>query len=324
MVLESEGGLTGSPNQVLDAIVRALTRATRQTDIKGWYREGCSLGVIFTELGGLSGKSAASVVSSKIKQALYDELGAEGIRALNLSFHEYPEDSNQTGPPVNSILYPDIEKQKDLNKTALRVKRAMDILGSSLGILLCGPVLLLISILIKMTSKGPVLFRQKRLGQYGRPFTFLKFRSMHFNSDHAVHKEYVTQFIAARNGAKGPHQPGVFKLVRDPRVTRIGGFLRKTSLDELPQLLNVLKGEMSLVGPRPPLPYEFEAYQAWHRRRLLTVKPGITGLWQVVGRSKVTFDEMVRLDLQYAETWSIALDLRILMRTPFALVDGAY
>ena len=146
---------------------------------------------------------------------------------------------------------------------------------------------------------------------------------MRVNSDSKIHEEYVTRFIAgqvANNGRKNEKQ--VFKLQRDPRITGIGAILRKTSLDELPQFWNVLSGEMSLVGPRPPLEYEFKAYDVWHRRRVLEIKPGVTGLWQVEGRSRTNFDDMVRLDLKYARKWTIWLDLKILFRTPAAVVSG--
>jgi len=146
-------------------------------------------------------------------------------------------------------------------------------------------------------------------------------------SDAKIHRDYVRQLISAKDDARVQDGPGgVYKIKNDPRVTRIGKFLRKTSLDELPQFLNVLKGEMSLVGPRPPIPYEIESYDIWHRRRFLETKPGITGLWQVEGRSRVNFDEMVRLDLKYARIWSPWLDIKILLRTPKAVLrgDGAY
>ena len=175
-----------------------------------------------------------------------------------------------------------------------------------------------------MTSRGPILFKQQRIGEHGTPFTFLKFRSMYVNNDASKHKEYVRQLIAGqaeKNPANGSKE-GIFKLTNDPRITRVGSFLRRTSLDELPQFLNVLRGEMSLVGPRPPVPYEVEAYATWHRRRLLEAKPGITGLWQVQGRSKVGFDDMVRLDLQYARLSSPWLDVKILLQTPKAVIAG--
>lgn len=180
---------------------------------------------------------------------------------------------------------------------------------------------------IKLTSKGPVLYRQPRLGQHGVTFSFLKFRSMHANCDSALHQQYVADFIAG-NALQQQDSRGVgtYKLTGDPRITALGGLLRKSSLDELPQLINVLKGDMSLVGPRPPLPYEFEHYTLWHRRRVWEAKPGITGLWQIKSRSRAKFDEMVRLDLQYIRKSSLWLDCKILLQTPRAVIagDGAH
>jgi len=148
---------------------------------------------------------------------------------------------------------------------------------------------------------------------------------MHVDCDATVHKEFVTKLISSNNGNQNGTGNGsnVYKLTNDPRITRVGKFIRRTSLDELPQFFNVIKGDMSLVGPRPPIPYELAAYQTWHRRRLLGVKPGITGLWQVMGRSSVEFDDMVRLDLRYASTWTPWLDFKILMRTPLAVIRGS-
>jgi lipopolysaccharide/colanic/teichoic acid biosynthesis glycosyltransferase len=200
----------------------------------------------------------------------------------------------------------------------------MDIVGSASALILLAPVFLILAIIIKRTSKGPVFFRQQRVGRFGAPFMFVKFRSMCVSNDAGIHKEYVRKFIAgkAEPASNGGNQQVVYKITNDPRVTWIGKFMRRTSLDELPQFWNVLKGEMSLVGPRPPIPYEIEAYDIWHRRRLLEAKPGITGLWQVYGRSKTTFDEMVRLDLQYSRTWSFLLDVKILFLTPRAVFSG--
>jgi exopolysaccharide biosynthesis polyprenyl glycosylphosphotransferase len=209
---------------------------------------------------------------------------------------------------------------------ALSVKRAMDLLASSLALLFLSWLLFAIVLLIKATSKGPALFRQTRIGEHGKPFTFLKFRSMYVDNDATIHKEYVARLIAGKTDSPAQATPEVFKITNDPRVTPIGRILRKTSLDELPQLINVLKGQMSLIGPRPPVPYEFERYDLWHRRRVLEVKPGITGLWQVRGRSRTSFDEMVRLDLHYTRNWSLWLDFKILLDTPRAVFsgDGAY
>ena len=146
---------------------------------------------------------------------------------------------------------------------------------------------------------------------------------MHFRNDPKIHQDYVKQLISGKEENQRPDAgAGVYKIKDDPRVTPVGRFLRKTSLDELPQFFNVLIGEMSLVGPRPPIPYEVEAYDIWHRRRFLEVRPGITGLWQVEGRSTTKFDEMVRLDLRYAKIWSLWLDIKILLRTPGAVFKG--
>ena len=200
----------------------------------------------------------------------------------------------------------------------------MDVAGSSVALLILSPILLAIAVAIKLSSPGSILFRQKRVGQFGVRFTFLKFRSMFSANDSRIHMDYVTRFIAGgvNPGAPETNGKGIYKITEDPRLTYIGRFLRKTSLDELPQFLNVLKGEMSLVGPRPPIPYELEVYDIWHRRRVLEVKPGITGLWQVNGRSRLRFDDMVRLDLQYARAWSPWLDIKILLRTPRAVLSG--
>lgn len=195
--------------------------------------------------------------------------------------------------------------------------------------MLSAPLFAIIAPLIKLSSKGPVFFCQKRVGRYGKAFTFIKFRSMYANNDSSIHREYVKKLIcqsesAARNCDS--QKPEVFKIQNDPRVTPVGRFLRKTSLDELPQLINVLKGDMSLVGPRPPIPYELENYDLWHRRRVLGMKPGITGVWQVEGRSRTTFDDMVRMDIYYVTHWSLFLDLKLLLKTPLAVLTskGAY
>jgi lipopolysaccharide/colanic/teichoic acid biosynthesis glycosyltransferase len=205
----------------------------------------------------------------------------------------------------------------------------MDIVGSLIMIIGLSPLFLVIAVAIKMTSEGPVLFQQRRVGQHGSTFVFLKFRSMYVGNDSKVHRDYVTKLIAGQAERKpsngNGNGNGVYKLTDDPRITKVGAFLRRTSLDELPQFFNVLKGEMSLVGPRPPIAYEVEAYDIWHRRRVLEAKPGITGLWQVYGRSRVNFDDMVRLDLRYARTWSPWMDVKILLRTPGAMFgEGAY
>jgi exopolysaccharide biosynthesis polyprenyl glycosylphosphotransferase len=195
------------------------------------------------------------------------------------------------------------------------MKRVVDVVFSLIALILCAPLMALIALLIKLDSPGPVLFGQKRVGKGGRIFTLYKFRSMQPDA------EAQQELLADLNEADGP----LFKIRCDPRCTRVGRWLRRFSLDELPQFYNVLRGDMSLIGPRPALPSEVEKYQPWHRRRL-DVAPGITGLWQVSGRSDLPFDEMALLDIYYIEQWSPGLDFKILLRTIPTVIfgDGAY
>lgn len=211
-----------------------------------------------------------------------------------------------------------------LQRDGYFLKRTIDILGALLALLLFSPVMLLTALAVRLSSPGPIIFRQARIGQGGRSFMFLKFRSMVTHGDDRIHRDYVKSLIQGENAKANQQGPGepLYKIKTDPRVTRVGRFIRKTSIDELPQLINVLRGDMSLVGPRPPVPYEAESYQSWHLRRVLEIKPGITGLWQVEGRSRVTFDEMVRMDLRYVRGCSLLLDLRILLKTILVVVRG--
>ena len=314
-----------NPSGVLVDVLTALQGATRETDTTGWYKEDSIIGVMFTEIA-LDDKSVLTTILTRIGDVLRERLDSEQYSRIKFSFHVFPDDWDDEGPdgPSNPTLYPDIEKRHKANRVGRAMKRMMDVLGSLALLALLSPVFLLITAAIKLTSRGPVLFRQKRIGEQGRPFTFLKFRSMYVNNDSSEHREYVRRLIEGRAEKKptNGNGAGVFKLTNDPRITPVGKFLRRSSLDELPQLINVLRGEMSLVGPRPPVPYEVEAYATWHRRRLLEAKPGITGLWQVYGRSRVEFDDMVRLDLRYARECSPLLDLKILLQTPKAVIGG--
>ena len=327
MLLESGGLLkSGADDGTFKQVVDVLSRSTRDTDIKGWYRDASTIGVIFTEIGDTAGRFVASALLNKVTNALAGTLKVEQINEIKLSFHVFPDDWDKGGPghTADSTLYPDLALQDDRRRASRFVKRLIDIVGSIGALILFSPLFLLISVAVKMTSKGPVLFRGERLGQHGRRFAFLKFRSMHFSTDHKIHQEFVERLISGSDGRQQAADTHglVYKLTADPRVTRLGRLLRRTSLDELPQFFNVLKGDMSLVGPRPPLPYEYKCYDIWHRERLLAVKPGITGLWQVEGRSRVKFDEMVRMDLTYAKSWSLKLDLQILLNTPRAVLTG--
>jgi exopolysaccharide biosynthesis polyprenyl glycosylphosphotransferase len=306
-------------------LLQAVAQTVRDTDLKGWYNDG-TVGVIFTEIGSAADKAVVQALSAKVTNALYDNLDIEYINEIRLSFHVFPEDwdeKDSTGP-VAATLQMALAREINRQKTSLHVKRLVDIVGSLALLTILLPVFLVIALAIKLTSKGPVLFRQARLGQYGKKFTFLKFRSMYINNDPSIHEQYVKEFIAGSGDTAqvNGNEQKVFKLTADPRITPIGRFLRKTSLDELPQFWNVLKGDMSLVGPRPPVTYEYERYRLWHRQRLTAVKPGITGLWQVDGRSRVKFDDMVRLDIRYARTRSLWLDLKILLNTPRAVISG--
>jgi len=317
----------GTARAILRQTLAVLTSSTRETDPMGWYRDGAILGVIFTEVGNDEIGLIAETLRAKIRSNLQEQLGSETTEKIAVSLHVFPEhwDRGDSGWVVDSTLYPELRSQRPGRSISRAIKRAMDIAGSAALILLLLPVLAAIAAIIKLTSKGPVLFTQERLGEFGARFKCLKFRSMYLNNDPKIHQDYIRQFIAGSTEAEepSPDAPAVYKIIQDPRVTAIGRFLRKTSMDELPQLWNVLVGEMSLVGPRPPVPYEFEIYEFWHRRRVLEVKPGITGLWQVSGRSRTRFDEMVRLDLRYCRSWSLWLDLKILLATPKAVVFGA-
>jgi lipopolysaccharide/colanic/teichoic acid biosynthesis glycosyltransferase/GGDEF domain-containing protein len=225
-------------------------------------------------------------------------------------------------------LYSDLLMEHDILNIEKWIKRGTDIVGSLFLIILLSPVMFVIAILIKITSRGPVLFKQERIGYLGIKFTFLKFRSMYAGCDERSHKEYVKNLIKNNCNNTNCSSEGrpVFKMEHDPRISPFGRLLRKSSLDELPQLINVFKGEMSLVGPRPPIAYEVANYECWHLRRVLEVKPGITGLWQIHGRSRTTFDEMVRLDIAYVNNWSLWLDLKILFKTIWVVLSakGAY
>ena len=317
-------------DRFLSRISAVLLKSTRETDLIGWYEKGVVLGVIFTEVSCEGETPITEILSSKVVDALEGELGRKVLSSLVVTTHLFPEKTGQDkGEKVaDSRFYPDLAKSTPKKRASQVAKRVIDVLGSSFLLLVLSPLLALIAIGIKLTSKGPVIFKQERLGQFGSKFRCLKFRTMYANNDPRIHQEYVQKFIngQAETAHKESGKPAVYKIKNDSRITTMGRLLRKTSLDELPQFWNVLTGEMSLVGPRPSLPYEFEIYDIWHRRRVLEVKPGVTGLWQVSGRSRTCFDDMVRLDLRYSQSWSVWLDVKILLQTPGAVLsgDGAY
>jgi lipopolysaccharide/colanic/teichoic acid biosynthesis glycosyltransferase len=326
-VLMLVDGLTsarsGDHAALMAKVAPTVVGSIRETDIAGWHQENAALGVIFADLDPAERQSIVDALRAKATRLLQSALRPDEASRLRVTFHCFPEDWGQgeSGVAIEP-LYPDLAQRDESRRVPRGIKRAADVLGSAMVLILLAPLLLIVAMAIKLSSRGPVLYRQKRIGQYGVPFTCLKFRSMYTGNDPRIHMDYVKQFIG---GAGANHVGGngkVYKITKDPRLTPVGRFLRRTSLDEVPQFFNVLRGDMSMVGPRPPIPYELEAYDIWHRRRLLEVKPGITGLWQVHGRSRLPFDDMVRLDLRYATTWSLWLDLKILLRTPQAVFSG--
>ncbi|MBD3343468.1 MAG: sugar transferase [Chitinivibrionales bacterium] len=297
-------------------IVTLLDGASRETDIKGWYKKNQVIGLLYTETTGTNEK----VMIDKVRSCLMTELDERQIELINISCFMFPTQGGTR--PIDGLFYTDA--YKDIGKnTSSGMKRVIDIAGSLVAILIFSPLFIVIPIIIKLTSKGPVFFMQERAGLGGKPFKVIKFRTMRPNNDDSAHKEYMKKLI---KNNKEVGADGVFKIKDDPRVTPIGRWLRKTSLDELPQFFNVFWGNMSLVGPRPAIPYEVEEYDTWHKRRVLQTKPGITCIWQVEGRSATTFEGQARMDIEYINKWSILLDLKLIIKTPLAVIasKGAY
>jgi lipopolysaccharide/colanic/teichoic acid biosynthesis glycosyltransferase len=296
------------------ALVVAISPVMRDTDVVGWFDKRHTLGIIVP--------ADARQHFDATTTDLFRTLAAQAGRgfSIQLRVHPTPDRSNQAAAAIDPFLPPTLSEMRPRPYDA--VKRVLDLALSAMFLILLSPLFVIVAALVKLTSRGPVLFKQQRVGLMMQPFVMLKFRTMEVNAAPAIHQEFVSAFITAgqNEGKTDPNR--LFKIVKDPRVTSIGHFLRRTSLDELPQFWNVLRGDMSLVGPRPPLPYEVAQYKMWHTRRIGGTRPGLTGLWQVKGRSRTTFDEMVRLDLQYVMTRSFRTDLRILLATPRAVISG--
>ena len=301
------------------AVVAGLMAAKRDTHIAGWFEGRRTIGLIVPEIPAPV-PLFAHALEGRVRQELEHRLDTHAVQRLSIQLHAHPNPKDGTAEGLSPVD-PLLPRRKG---AALYdgLKRVLDLAGSLTLLAILSPLLVLIAGLVKLKSPGPVFFRQVRMGQGMKPFTMLKFRTMHVNTGHALHHEFVTSFIKSGPQAQEAGRNGMFKITSDPRVTTVGRILRKTSLDELPQLWNVVRGDMSLVGPRPPLQYEVEQYQPWHCRRVLEAKPGITGLWQVAGRSRTTFDEMVRLDLRYAKACSLWTDVKILLATPAAVIVG--
>ena len=311
LLITIEGG--ASPNRWRH-VTAALSASRRDTDVVGWFEDGRTIGAILPEAGIPEAAAAAGTVERRARRELAKRLDGPAMARVTVRVHVHPDTRQAEAEPLPAGAQPSARRS-----VTAAAKRGLDIAGSLALLTLFSPALLAIAAVVKWTSKGPVFFKQTRVGHGGQPFTMLKFRTMQTNSDAAIHRDYVSAFIkASGSGAGGTMR----KMDHDPRITTVGRVLRKTSLDELPQFINTLRGDMSLVGPRPPLPYEVEQYKSWHRRRVLDAKPGITGLWQVTGRSRTTFDEMVRLDLRYAKKPSVWTDIKILLATPHAVLSG--
>jgi lipopolysaccharide/colanic/teichoic acid biosynthesis glycosyltransferase len=308
--------------ELLEPIATAIGGATRETDLLGWVEDGAIIGIMLPEIAAPA-QNVASEIEARIVRKLTAKFGAAAMATVNVRLHVHAGlgvggtvELSLTDPLIAEI---DSARRRATVRESL--KRALDIVLSLTLLILLSPVFLVLAAIIKLTSSGPVLFKQDRIGQMAKTFKMLKFRSMHAEAAPGLHQQFVTDFIKSGGQVKAEGDR-FFKIKKDPRITPIGHVLRKTSLDELPQLWNVLRGDMSLVGPRPPLQYELEQYRSWHWRRVLEAKPGMTGLWQVEGRSRTTFDEMVRLDLRYVRTRSLWTDIRILLATPRAVVTG--
>ncbi len=294
----------------IQKFVTALEKNIRESDIEGRVDRDV-IGLILPDTD-----------ENGVKRCVEKIAGSNGGFHYSVTTGTYPDhlflkllSEEEEGLPDFFPL--NLDEREESHRLQIALKRIIDILGALAGLILFSPIMLATAIAIRMTSPGSIIFKQCRLGKKGTRFQFYKFRSMFSNIDDHIHRDYVTNLIKGNLEKinQGDKVIPLFKIVSDPRVTRVGKIIRRTSIDELPQFFNVLKGEMSLVGPRPPLPYEVEEYKPWHLRRILEVKPGVTGLWQVSGRSRTSFDEMVRLDLRYIQNWSTLLDLKIMLKT---------
>ena len=298
------GAAAGDADRLLDV----LHTAKRETDILG-HLAGSQIVVLCPDTD--------QVGIQAFRKKIDSQVGGLPIDSAAATYPGHLFDRVSDGATASDLPPALLADTPGIIKHGYSLKRSIDIVGALLALVLFAPLMIVVAVLIALTSRGPVIYMQPRLGKGAVPFQFYKFRSMVANNDDRAHREFVAKLINKRHGDGSADQCGEqpsYKLKADPRVTPIGRIIRKTSIDELPQLINVLKGDMSLVGPRPPIPYEASNYDAWHLRRLLSVRPGITGLWQVEGRSRVGFNDMVRMDLRYIRGCSLSMDMRILLK----------
>ena len=315
----------GEGSQPFYEVAQALSAIKSDTDIIGWFERDTVMGLLVPDIETDTLAPTCERLEAEFRREITQRVAQTLTDRLAIRLRVYPEPRRQGEEDplqIDPFLYPELQANQQAITNFQILKRGMDLFASILLIVLLAPLLLAIATLVKLSSRGPVIFRQVRIGQMMKPFMICKFRTMYADADNGIHHDYVSWFIRSSGKSQEKGKPAFFKLTNDPRITPIGHILRKTSMDELPQLWNVLRGEMSLVGPRPPLWYELQQYKPWHRHRVLEAKPGITGLWQVTGRSRTTFDEMVRLDLRYARARSLWADVRILLATPAAVIKG--
>ena len=324
LVSRQDGGLLDLSDRV-SFVTDILSGMKGDLGMLGWVEAGRMIGLIVPEIDSREIAGVSERLETECEDAVARDASCDAWPELSVTLRVYPEegDSEETFAKLaDPFLYPELSMDRRTRAGFLFLKRRMDVVFSTVMLILLLPLLALIAALVRATSPGPAFFRQVRVGHLMKPFTMYKFRTMYSDVDHHVHHHYVSWFITASDQVSADAQPTTFKLTTDDRITPIGRWLRRTSLDELPQLWNVLIGDMSLVGPRPPLAYEVQQYRPWHRGRVLYAKPGITGLWQVFGRSRTTFDEMVRMDLRYARTMSLWTDIKIILATPIAMIIG--
>jgi lipopolysaccharide/colanic/teichoic acid biosynthesis glycosyltransferase len=313
-VFRYDGGNLDDEFANADRLLQHLHRIKRDIDVLGYIDDGM-IGVILLDTNAEGAQGFLQRLSAQP-----NDLRFPGI---TFTFPDGIFDRLLSGgdglSPTQSIFF----GYGNVRRGAI-AKRLIDIVIASTVLVLCAPLMLATAIAVAATSPGPVIFRQTRLGRDGAPFVLYKFRSMYQDADESIHRDHVANLIGAPGGTDEANGKKTWqKIDNDPRITPVGRILRNLKVDELPQIFNVLKGDLSLVGPRPPIPYEVALYQAWHLRRILAVKPGITGLWQIESEDSVSFDSMVRMDLQYVANASILIDLKIFYRTVAVIVRRA-
>jgi lipopolysaccharide/colanic/teichoic acid biosynthesis glycosyltransferase len=300
-------GNTKNAMRSVDKLVKIIFDRKRETDILGDLGNGL-IAVLLPDTDAAGTHYFAHSIAERAAPLPFARCSATYPDQLFESLAAIPAGPQQ----LTTAVFGEPSRNSALSRG---VKRLIDLFGATAALIVFSPLMMTAAIAVACTSRGPVIFKQVRLGRGAVPFVFYKFRTMYCNADDRIHREHVERLIKA-GAQNGPSAQSTWsKLSADPRITPLGALLRKTSIDELPQLFNVVKGDLSLVGPRPALPYEAENYQSWHLRRIFDRKPGISGLWQACSRGESTFDDMVRMDIQYIRNWSIALDIKILIKT---------